>query len=109
MSSIFNDIHRHPEMKGIKNDGHVISTPVSSTSSSKSEQKGNWTVNSRVLSASVQEGKNRWTNVAAPISITFVNEIPVANDAGKKNDAGKFGIHQTELVKLHRDVVGEKK
>ena len=80
-----NGANRKSDAEELVDDDHVISRPISPSA----QQKGNWTVNSRVLSASLNEGKNRWTNVAAPIQITFVNEKPVAKDAGKRGDAGK--------------------
>ena len=84
VTSIINNIRPPPE---ITNDGddHVISKPVAPTPETK--QSGNWTVNSRVLTASVNEA-NGWTPVKDPVHITFLNDVPVSKDAGRRDDAG---------------------
>ena len=81
VADIFNNIQPPPE---IEDNDHVIIEPIDPVSE---KEKGNWTVNSRVLSASVEESKE-WTPLREPVSITFVNEIPVSKDAGKRDDAG---------------------
>ena len=103
VTSIINGVVPPPEIDDDDDDDdHVISKPISpSSSASASEKKGNWTVNSRVMTASVSAAK-KWTDVAAPISITFRNEIPVSKDAGKRDGAGMYIYILSHFCVLHR-------